>query len=175
MPRDTNQIDVVLNDNVGTDVAGNVIVPTRPNPQPANTQSTNLETTNPNPQGQGGNDVPLLITPVIDAPYVPKGSGSSIVVEPDVIEPIVRDVVTDNKNPQSSNTTTTSTTTNNPTKSQIVLPEILGGGILGGGGGSDTTQPSSDKPIVKKPKYILYIGILLALVITYKVLTKKEK
>lgn len=174
MPRETNQIDVVLNDNVGTDVAGNVIVPTRPNPQTSYNQNTVLETTNPNPQGQGGNDIPLLITPVIDTPYVPKGSGASVVVEPDVIEPIVRDVQTETKN------TVTESTVTNPVKSQIVLPAILGGGTIGsggilGGGSSDSTESSSTKAIAKKPKYILYIGILLALVITYKVLTKKEK
>jgi hypothetical protein len=166
--RVADNIQVFPSELGGTDITGNVNNQGFPDKivLQSNNQDSDYGTTilpRPEPIQDNGNvGVPLLITPVIDAPNVPRGSGSSIVVEPEIIEPIVKDVPA----------------TNNPVKSPISSP-ILSGGIIGGGtnvGGSNsnTIQPSLDKPTVKKPKYILYIGILLALVITYKVLTKKE-
>ena len=158
----TDNVQVFPSENNNTNVDDILYNPIFPKPilLQSNNQDSDYGTTiSPRPepiQDNGNVEAPLLITPVIDAPNVPIGSGSSIVLEPKIIEPIVKDVPA----------------TLNPVKSPISSP-ILNGGTIGGS--SDSNQLISDKPKAKKPNYILYIGILLALVITYKVLTKKGK
>jgi len=51
---------------------------------------------------------------------------------------------------------------------------IGGGGIFGGGGGGGGASETDGGGVVpEKPNYVLYIGILLAVIIAYKVLSKK--
>jgi hypothetical protein len=181
--RVTDNIQVFPSELGGTDIAGNVNNQGFPDKivLQSNNQDSDYGTTilpKPEPIQDNGNvGVPLLITPVIDNPNVPVGSGSSIVVEPEIIEPIVKDVPATN-NPNSgtnSGGTNGGGTNGGGTNGGGTNGGATNGGATNGGGSSNTTQTSSDKTIVKKPKYILYIGILLALVIAYKVLTNKEK
>jgi hypothetical protein len=169
MPKDTNPVLVISNENSGTDIAGNVINPANNGVILPNTQSTSVDTTNPNPKGEGGNDVPLLITPVIEAPNFPKGSGGSVVVEPELGTPIVKELPAEE--PKSTQTTPSSPISNWVNN----LPPFLGGGGGAGGGGAEATDSTGGTPTAKKKNYVLYIGILLALIVTYKVLSKKEK
>ena len=99
---------------------------------------------------------PLLVTPVIEPISLPiKGAGASVVAEPLLGTPIVK-----NDTPSSVGT---------------------GGGIEGGtsvslgagsGVASNTRAMTNGK---KKPNYVLYLGILLAVIVAYKVLSSKKE
>ena len=96
---------------------------------------------------------PMLVTPVIEAsPVPPKGSGASVVAEPELGTPIVK---ADNPKPVGSST-----------------PSPYIGGGAGAGGGSEEETKTND---IKKPNYVLYLGILLAIIVAYKVLSKKKE
>lgn len=94
---------------------------------------------------------PLLVTPVIEPiDNPPKGSGASVVAEPDLGTPIVK----------------------NDTPSPIDnIPSPVGSGA-GSGTGSDTGAMKNGK---KKPNYVLYLGILLAVIIVSKLLSSKKE
>jgi hypothetical protein len=170
MPRDTNPVVVVVDPtyNSPQDVAGNPTTGTgtigggRPTPVIVNAPANETGETNP---------PPLLITPSVEASEIPpRGSGSSIVVEPEIGTPIVRDEPT----PITVSGIQPATSTNNPVKNLInTLPPFLGGGG-GGAGGGGGTEDSTDPNAPKKTNYILYGGILLALIIAYKLLSKKK-
>jgi hypothetical protein len=97
------------------------------------------------------NTKPLLVTPVIEpSPIPPTGSGASVVTEPELGTPIIR------------------------------TPSPVGtfGGI-GGGAGSDTDSGAgigidASTNGKKKPNYVLYGGILLAVIIAYKLLSSEK-
>lgn len=165
MPRDTNPVVVVLDPtyNSPQDVAGNPTTGTgvtgggRPTPVVVNAPANETGETNP---------PPLLVTPSVEASEIPpKGSGASVVVEPELGTPIAREQPT-----------------------PIIVSGIqagtgstggsIGGGIGGGGGGGSADSGTDDASTSKTPKkknYILYGGILLALIIAYKLLSKKKK
>jgi hypothetical protein len=96
---------------------------------------------------------PLLVTPVIEpSPIPPKGSGASVVAEPQLGTPIVK----------------------NDTPSPVGTGGGIGGGIGGGAGsgtGSDTGVMTN---MPKKPNYLLYGGILLAVIVAYKLLSSEK-
>jgi hypothetical protein len=165
MPKDTNPVVVVVDPtyNSPQDVAGNPTTGTgttgggRPTPVIVNAPANETGETNP---------PPLLVTPSVEASEIPpKGSGASVVVEPELGTPIVREQPT-----------------------PIIVSGIqagtgstgcIGGGIGGGGGGGASadsgTDDASTSKTPKKKNYILYGGILLALIIAYKLLSKKKK
>lgn len=92
---------------------------------------------------------PLLVTPVIEPiDNPPKGSGASVVAEPDLGTPIVKNDI----------------------------PSPVGTGNIpspvGSGTGSDTGAMTNGK---KKPNYVLYLGILLAVIIVSKLLSSKKE
>jgi hypothetical protein len=168
MPKDTNPVVVVVDPtyNSPQDVAGNPTTGTgttgggRPTPVVVNAPANETGETNP---------PPLLVTPSVEASEIPpKGSGASVVVEPELGTPIVRDeptpITVSGIQPNTGSTGTGST----------------GGGIGGGGGGAgggadSGTDDASTSKTPKKKNYILYGGILLALIIAYKLLSKKKK
>lgn len=143
---------------IGTDIAGNPITGGIL-PRPTLVASPSFETGEINP-------TPLLITPVIEVPYRPLGSGASIIAEPDLGRPI-------NSVQQPVNEPILSETPNkNPLKNLISNPLPLMGG--GGGGGADAgKQEETNAP--KKTNYVLYGGILLAVIIVSKVLSSKNE
>ena len=165
MPRDTNPVVVVVDPtyNSPQDVAGNPTTGTgttgggRPTPVIVNAPANETGETNP---------PPLLVTPSVEASEIPpRGSGASVVVEPELGTPIAREQPT-----------------------PIIVSGIqagtgstgggIGGGIGGGGGGGGADSGTDDASTSKTPKkknYILYGGILLALIIAYKLLSKKKK
>ena len=98
---------------------------------------------------------PLLVTPVIEPiDNPPKGSGASVVAEPDLGTPIVK------------NDTPSPVGTGN-------IPSPVGSGAgAGSGTGSDTGAMKNGK---KKPNYVLYLGILLAVIIVSKLLSSKKE
>jgi len=162
----TDNIQVFPNESTGTDIAGNVLNPANQNVLLPNTQSTVLDTTNP--KGEGVNDVPNLLTPIIEAPIIPKGSGGSVVLEPEIGTPIVKDAPIQDEQPSQA-----VPTNSNPIKALLnTLPPFLGGG---GGAGAGTGEEEATPIASKKPNYILYGGLLLAVIIAYKLLSKKEK
>jgi hypothetical protein len=174
MPRDTNPVVVVVNpdSNTGTDVAGN---PTTGSGLTGGGRPTQVTSNTPAQETGETNPPPLLITPNVEAPEnPPRGSGTSVVVEPELGTPIVRDEPT----PITVSGIQPPTLTDNPVKNLInTLPTFLGGGGGGAGagaGGGGGTEDSIDPNAPKKPNYILYGGILLAVIIAYKVLSKKE-
>jgi hypothetical protein len=94
------------------------------------------------------NTKPLLVTPVVEPIEIPPtGSGASVVTEPELVTPIIR------------------------TPSPV---GIGGGGIGGGAGGGAGTDTEAMTNVDKKPNYLLYGGILLAVIVAYKVLSSKE-
>lgn len=102
----------------------------------------------------------------------PTSGGTSVVAEPNLGTPtggtVSAEVLTDSG---TSTDTPTNTPTENPIKNLVSnLPTFLGGG---GGGGGATTDSGAVVPATK-PNYVLYIGILLAVIVAYKVLSKKE-
>jgi hypothetical protein len=96
------------------------------------------------------NTKPLLVTPVVEPIEIPPtGSGATIIAEPELGTPIIR------------------------THSPVGLAG--GGGIVGsagGGTGSDTGAMTNGK---KKPNYVLYLGILLAVIVVSKLLSSKKE
>lgn len=144
---------------IGTDIAGNPITGGI-RPRPTLVGSPSFETGETNP-------TPLLITPVIEVPYRPLGSGASIIAEPDLGRPI-------NSISQPTNEPILAETPNkNPLKNLIINPPpFMGGG--GGGGGADAgKQEETNAP--KKTNYVLYGGILLAVIVAYKLLFSKNE
>jgi hypothetical protein len=103
---------------------------------------------------------PLLVTPEIE-PYKPpvKGSGASVVTEPELGTPIIKN---DTPSPIGSGGIGTAP---KPTNTG-------GGSVAGSGTGSDTGAMTNSK---KKPNYVLYLGILLAVIVAYKVLSSKKE
>ena len=96
---------------------------------------------------------PLLVTPVIEPiDNPPTGSGASVVAEPDLGTPIIKN---DTKFPVPTENT----------------PSPVGSGA-GSGTGSDTEAVKNGK---KKPNYVLYLGILLAVIIVSKLLSSKKE
>jgi len=92
---------------------------------------------------------PLLVTPVIEPiNNPPKGSGASVVAEPDLGTPIVKNDI----------------------------PSPVGTGNIpspvSSGAGSGTGAMKNGK---KKPNYVLYLGILLAVIIVSKLLSSKKE
>jgi hypothetical protein len=99
------------------------------------------------------NTKPLLVTPVIEPIDIPPtGSGASVVAEPQLGTPIIK-----NDKPKAIGI-------GNP-------PSSVGGGA-GSGVGSDTGAITNGK---KKPNYVLYLGILLAVIIVSKLLSSKKE
>ena len=99
------------------------------------------------------NTKPLLVTPVIEPIDIPpKGSGASVVAEPQLGTPIIK----------------------NDTPSPVGGTSVsLGAGIgAGGGAGSGSGAMTNGK---KKPNYVLYLGILLAVIIVSKLLSSKKE
>ena len=103
---------------------------------------------------------PLLVTPVIEPINVlPNGSGASVVTEPDLGTPIVK-----NDTPSPVGTGGIGT---------APKPTNTGAGSGAGiGTGSDTGAMKNGK---KKPNYVLYLGILLAVIVAYKLLSSKKE
>ena len=94
---------------------------------------------------------PMLITPVIEPSDIPiKGSGASVVSEPELVTPIVKN--------------------NKPIKLDYANIPSIGGDS---GTGSNSGQVATAKG--KKPNYILYGGILLAVIIAYKLLSSNKE
>lgn len=125
----------------------------------------------------GGGTVEFIpLPPRPEAEPRPSSGGTSVVAEPNLGTPTggtpTVEVLTDSGT--SSDTpidTPTNTPTENPIKNLVSnLPTFLGGG---GGGGGATTDSGAVVPATK-PNYVLYIGILLAVIVAYKVLSKKE-
>ena len=107
------------------------------------------------------NTKPLLVTPVIEPIDIPpKGSGASVVAEPQLGTPIIK-----NDTPSPEGGTSVS----------------LGAGIgAGGGAGSGAGSGASSGGGAmtngkKKPNYVLYLGILLAVIIVSKLLSSKKE
>ena len=99
------------------------------------------------------NTKPLLVTPVIEPIDIPpKGSGASVVAEPQLGTPIIK----------------------NDTPSPVGGTSVsLGAGIgAGSGAGSGSGAMTNGK---KKPNYVLYLGILLAVIIVSKLLSSKKE
>jgi hypothetical protein len=93
---------------------------------------------------------PMLITPVIEPSDIPpKGSGASVVSEPELVTPIIKN--------------------EKPIKLDYANIPSIGGDSVSG---SDSGQVASPK--IKKPNYILYGGILLAVIIAYKLLSSNK-
>jgi hypothetical protein len=105
------------------------------------------------------NTKPLLVTPVIEPIEIPpKGSGASVVAEPDLGTPIIKN---DTISPVSTGGVIGG------------LPPNFGSGAgAGSGTGSDTGAMKNGK---KKPNYVLYLGILLAVIIVSKLLSSKKE
>lgn len=138
----------------GQDIAGNPITGGI-QPRPTLVGSPLFETGETNP--------PLLITPVIEVPYRPLGSGASIIAEPDLGRPI-RNIANQVNEPILAETPNKNTLKN--------PPPFIGGG--GGGGGADAgKQEETNAP--KKTNYVLYGGILLAVIVAYKLLFSKNE
>jgi hypothetical protein len=170
MPRDTNPV-VVITDSTMTpqqDIAGN---PTTGSGLTGTNSSSTTPTPSPPAQETGNtNPTPMLITPEVEPPHRPVGSGSSVVVEPELGTPIVRDEPTPINVGGIQAPLKDEKPTNNPIKNLVnSLPSFLGGGG-GGAGAEDTTKTNAPK----KPNYLLYGGILLAIIIAYKVFSKKK-
>ena len=72
-------------------------------------------------------------------------------------------------------TGTGNTNANSGTGSGGGIGGYFGGGAGGGASGGGEAEDSLDPNAPKKPNYVLYIGILLAVIIGYKVLSKKKK
>ena len=147
--------------NIGTDIAGNPL--TGSGFTGSGNNSTPVLTAPAQETGET-NPTPMLITPEIEVPHRPLGSGASIIVEPDLGRPI-------NSIPQ---LVVEPILEEKPTKNAIqnlinILPPFLGGG--GGGGATD----DSEKNAPKKTNYVLYGGIIIALIIANKILSKKKK
>jgi hypothetical protein len=99
---------------------------------------------------------PLLVTPVIEPiDNPPKGSGASVVAEPDLGTPIVK-----NDTPSPIGTGGIGT---------APKPTNTGGGSGAGSGAGAMTNGK------KKPNYVLYLGILLAVIVAYKLLSSKKE
>lgn len=169
MPRDTNPVVVITDStqNVGQDVSGN---PTTGSGLTGSGHNVGTTPTSNAPAQETGNTnpTPMLITPEVEPPHRPVGSGSSVAVEPDLGTPIVREEPTQMT---VSGILPDSTTTNNPIKNLAnSLPSFLGGG-----GGGASAEDSTDPNAPKKPNYVLYGGILLAIIVAYKLFSKKKK
>lgn len=139
---------------------GGTTSPNSPNPAA-------IETGNTNP-------VPVLLNQPT-AGETPKPLGGSSIVEPDLGLPSnPKGDLQPPKEIPDAITQSGSTPPPNPIQAIInYLPPFMGGGGGGGGGATDNTTDTSG--IAKKPNYVLYIGILLAVIVAYKVLSKKEK
>jgi hypothetical protein len=108
---------------------------------------------------------PLLVTPEIEPYKAPvKGSGASVVAEPQLGTPIVK-----NDTPSPVGTGGIGT---------APKPTNTGGGIGGGIGGGAGSGAGSDTGVMtnmpKKPNYLLYGGILLAVIVAYKLLSSEK-
>jgi len=171
MPRDTNPVVVITDStqNVGQDVSGN---PTTGSGLTGSGHNVGTTPTSNAPAQETGNTnpTPMLITPEVEPPHRPVGSGSSVIVEPEIGTPIVREEPTQmivsgiQPAPQDEKP-------NNSVKNLVnSLPSFLGGG-----GGGASAEESTDPNAPKKPNYVLYGGILLAVIVLYKVFSKKKK
>lgn len=93
---------------------------------------------------------PMLITPLIEPSDIsPKGIGASVVSEPELVTPIVKN--------------------DKPIKLDYANIPSIGGDS---GAGSNSVQVATAKG--KKPNYILYGGILLAVIVAYKLLSSNK-
>lgn len=109
---------------------------------------------------------PLLVTPVIEPIDIPpKGSGASVVAEPQLGTPIIKN---DTPSPIGSSGVIGGLPPNLPYGSS---PVPTGSGA-GSGSGSGIGAMTNGK---KKPNYVLYLGILLAVIIVSKVLSSKNE
>jgi len=103
-----------------------------------------------------------------------KGGGVSMVTEPTFENPSPSPSPTPTPTPTSTPTSGGASTGGGATTGSntfpLSLPTFLGGGGGGGGGASET---DGGGVVPEKPNYVLYIGILLAVIIAYKVLSKK--
>lgn len=93
--------------------------------------------------------------------------GTSVILEPTIVSPILNNVeqpILDESKPS-----VVSETVKNVL---ATLPPFLGGGG-GGGGGASATEPTVGAT-EKKPNYVLYVGVLLAVLVAYKVLSKNK-
>ncbi|MEI7510239.1 MAG: hypothetical protein WCJ62_12330 [Flavobacterium sp.] len=143
------QIIVTGGDNLPPDTSGNPFTPN---------------------SGGGNNPMPVLLNQPTGGEPPVKPLGHSSVVEPDLGLPSnpKGDLQPPKEIPDAI------TPPPNPIQNIInYLPPFMGGGGGGGGGATDNTTDTSG--IAKKPNYVLYIGILLAVIVAYKVLSKKEK
>lgn len=185
MPRDTNAL-VVFNDesyNSPQDVAGN---PTTGSGLTGSSLIPRSLTIAPSLQDNGEANAPiLLITPNVDgSPVPPRGSGSSVVAEPELGTPIIKDYPEPIKvtgipssTGTSSSTTTTTTGSGSGTGTSGSATTGSGTGSSAGSGSVDTASSNTPTSNItpKKKNYVLYGGILLALIIAYKLLSKKKK
>jgi hypothetical protein len=115
-----------------------------------------------NPANYWINPNPNPLPPRPEPTPTPTSGGTSVVAEPDLGTPT----------PAPTDTGTLPNTTTNPIKSLVnSLPPFLGGG--GGGGGATDTATDTGVVTPAKPNYVLYIGILLAIIVAYKVFGKK--
>ena len=107
---------------------------------------------------------PLLVTPVIEPISLPiKGAGASVVAEPLLGTPIVKN---DTPSPVGTGGT------------PYGLPPKVGGDGSGAGAGAGSGVASNTGAMTngkKKPNYVLYLGILLAVIVAYKVLSSKKE
>ena len=103
------------------------------------------------------NTKPLLVTPVIEPIDIPpKGSGASVVAEPQLGTPIIK----------------------NDTPSPVGGTSVSLGAGIGAGGGAGSGASSGAGAMTngkKKPNYVLYLGILLAVIIVSKLLSSKKE
>ena len=124
-----------------------------PNPVSASTSLPSYNIPNSPTKPVLANTKPLLVTPVIEPIDIPPtGSGASVVAEPQLGTPIIK-----NDKPKAIGI-------GNP-------PSSVGGGA-GSGTSSDTGAMTNGK---KKPNYVLYLGILLAVIIVSKLLSSKKE
>ena len=103
------------------------------------------------------NTKPILVTPVIEPIDIPpKGSGASVVAEPQLGTPIIK----------------------NDTPSPVGGTSVSLGAGIGAGGGAGSGASSGAGAMTngkKKPNYVLYLGILLAVIIVSKLLSSKKE
>ena len=128
-----------------------------PNPVSASTSLPSYNIPNSPTKPLLANTKPLLVTPVIEPIDIPPtGSGASVVAEPQLGTPIIK-----NDKPKAIGI-------GNP-------PSSVGGGAgsgVGSGAGSGSGAMTNGK---KKPNYVLYLGILLAVIIVSKLLSSKKE
>jgi hypothetical protein len=105
---------------------------------------------------------PLLVTPVIEPISLPiKGAGASVVAEPELGTPIVK------------NDTPSSVGTGGGIEGGTSVSLGAGSGAGAGSGVASNTGAMTNGK--KKPNYVLYLGILLAVIVAYKVLSSKKE